>query len=84
LKLGSLLGITVIAWALILIEAYLLFDVIIPFAPPIHSLGSLTALALLKVVLTLGLGILWFVIIVSLTETYVMSRLRRHPPTSSA
>jgi len=84
MRTGSLVGITVIAWLLIIVEAYLLFDVIIPFAPPIHSLGSLTALALLKVALTFGLGILWFVVIVSLTQTYIMSRLKRRPPSASS
>ena len=84
MKLAPLVGIIVVAWILIMVEAYLLFDVIIPFAPPIHSLGSLTALALLKVLMTLGLGVLWFVVVVSLSETYVRSRLRHRPPTSSS
>ena len=82
MKLAYLVGITIIAWILILLEAYLLFDVIIAFAPPIHNLGSLTALALLKVAATLGLGILWFVVVISLSRTYVRSKLRHRPPTS--
>ena len=84
MKLWSLIGLTVTAWLLILFEAYLLFEGVIEFAPPIHSLGSLTALALLKVGLTFGLGIIWFVVIVSLSQAYVRSRLRSRPPTSSA
>jgi len=84
MRTSSLLWIIVIAWLLIIIEAYLFFNLIIPFAPPIHSLGIHTALALLKIVLTFGLGFLWFVVIVSLSETYVMSKLGSRPPTSSS
>lgn len=84
MRIGPLVGITIIAWLLIIIEAYLLFAVVIPFAPPIHTLGSLTALALLKLAVVFGLGVLWFVVIVTLSQTYVMSKLRRRPPTSSS
>jgi hypothetical protein len=84
MRLASLVGVAVVAWLLIIGEAYLFFGVIIPLGPPIHSLGIFTALALLKLGLTLGLGVLWFVAIVSLTEFYVRSRARRLPPTSSS
>lgn len=84
MRINYLVGIIVIAWVLIVLESYLLFDVIIPFAPPIHILGSFAALAILKVLMTFGLGILWFVVIVSLSQTYVMSRLSHRPPTSSS
>ena len=84
MKLSSLAGITIVAWILIIVETYLLFDVIIPFAPPIHVIGAFAALAILKVLMTLGLGILWFVVVVSLSRTYVRSKLRHRPPTSSS
>ena len=84
MRIVSLAVIAVIAWLLIMAEAYILFDFIIPFAPPIHTLGSLTATALLKVLMTLGLGALWFVVIISLSQAYVRSMLARRSPTSSS
>jgi hypothetical protein len=80
MKIAPLAGIIGIAWLLILVESYMFFDVIIPFSAPIHGVGSLTLLALLKVGLTFGLGILWFVVIIYLTRLYVRSELRRRPP----
>lgn len=84
MRLAPLAGIIIIAWLLVIAEAYMFFQIIIPFAPPVHVLGSLTLLALLKVVMTFALGILWFVVIVSLSRIYVRSKLRRQPPTSSS
>jgi len=80
----ALAGIAIVAWLLIVAESYLFFGVIIPLGPPIHSIGVFTALAILKLLLTLGLGIFWFVAIASLTELYARSMTKRLPPTSSS
>lgn len=80
----ALVGIALAAWLLIVAESYVFFGVIIPVGPPIHTLGVFTAIALLKLLLTLGLGVLWFVAIVSLTELYARSMAKRLPPTSSS
>lgn len=82
MRMGSLLGIVLAAWLLIIAESYVFFEYVIPL-PPIHSVGALTELALLKVGLTLGLGILWFAVIVSLTRFYFRSKLKRTPTVSS-
>jgi hypothetical protein len=84
LRLLPLIGISVVAWLLVIIETYLFFDVIIPLGPPIHTIGVFTAVALLKLALTFGLGVLWFVVIVSLTELYGRSRTKSPSPTASS
>jgi hypothetical protein len=84
LRLLPLAFISVIAWLLIIVETYVFFEVVIPLGPPIHSIGLFTALALLKLTLTLGLGVLWFAVILSLTELYGRAMERRPPPTSSS
>jgi hypothetical protein len=84
LRILPLVGISVVAWLLVIVETYLFFDVIIPLGPPIHTIGIFTAVALLKLGLTFGLGALWFVVIVSITELYGRSRMRSPAPTSSS
>ena len=80
----ALVGIALTAWFLIVAESYVFFGVIIPSGPPIHDIGVFTALAILKLLMTLGLGLLWFVAIASLTEFYARSMARRLPPTPSS
>lgn len=84
MRILPLVGISVVAWFLVILETYVFFDVIIPLGPPIHSIGVFTAVALVKIGLTLGLGVLWFVVIVSITELYARSRSRNPAPTSSS
>ncbi len=84
MRLAPLVGISIVAWLLIIVETYLFFGVIVPLGPPIHSIGVFTAIALLKVGLTLGLGLLWFVVIVFLTRLYARSRDTHRSPTSSS
>jgi hypothetical protein len=84
MRLAPLVGLVVVAWLLIIGEVYVFFDVILAFVPPIHELGSLTALALLKVVATLGLGAVWFLVMSTLAELYTRSRLRSRSPTPSS
>lgn len=84
MRLLPIAGIIAVAWLLIIGEVYLFFNVILPFAPPIHELGSLTLLALLKVASTLGLGALWFVVMSTLAELYTSSKLRSRTPRPSS
>ncbi len=84
MRLAPLMGIFVVAWLLIILETYIFFGVIIPLGPPIHSVGVFTAIALLKLALTFGLGALWFAVIASITGLYARSRARAPPPTSSS
>jgi hypothetical protein len=84
LRLPPLIGISVVAWLLVIVETYVFFDVIIPLGPALHSIGVFTAIALLKIALTFGLGLLWFVVIVTLTELYERSLERHLPPTPSS
>ena len=80
----ALVGIALAAWLLIVVESYVFFAIIIPFGPPIHTVGIFTAVALLKLLLTFGLGALWFFAIASLTGLYAKSMARRLPPSSSS
>ena len=84
MRILPLVGISVVAWFLVILETYLFFDVIIPLGPPIHSIGVFTAVALGKLLLTFGLGALWFFVIVSLTQLYARSGRKSPPPTSSS
>jgi len=80
MRLAPLMLMTAVAWLLILVESYIFFIFIVPF-PPIHEIGVLTQLALLKVGLTFGLGVAWFAIMFSLRYFYVRSRIRARTPT---
>jgi hypothetical protein len=80
----ELAAIIVVAWLMIIGEVYVFFDVILAFTPPLHELGALTALGLLKVVATLGLGVLWFLVMSALAELYTRSKVRTLPPTPSS
>lgn len=84
MRLLPIIGIMGAAWLLIIAETYVFFGVVLEFAPPISELGRLTALALLKVFLTLSLGAIWFLVILFLTELYISSKLRSRTPTSSS
>ena len=84
MRILPLVGIVLIAWGLIMGEVFLFFEVIIEFAPPIHELGSLTGLAVLKVGATLGLGVLWFVVMSYLARLYTSSKLKGRTPTPSS
>ena len=84
MKLAPLIGIEVVAFLLILGETYLFFVAIVPLGPVPHSLAVYTAITLLKVGLTFGLGVLWLAVMVSLTRLYVRSRLRSRTPTPSS
>ena len=84
MKLAPLIWIEVAAFLLIIGETYLFFAAVVPLGPVPHGLTEYTAVALLKVGLTFGLGVLWLVVMVSLTRLYVRSRLKTQIPTSSS
>ncbi len=79
MRLAPLMVMTTTAWLLILVESYIFFMFIVPF-PPIHEIGALTLLALLKVALTLSLGVAWFAIMFFLRYFYVRSRAGARSP----
>ena len=84
MKLAPLIGIEAVAFLLIIGETYLFFMAIIPLGPVPHNPAVYTAITLLKVGLTFGLGLLWLAVMVSLTRFYVRSRLRTRTPTPSS
>lgn len=84
MRLLPLIGISLVAWLLVILETYVFFGVIIPLGPPIHTMGVFTAVALLKLALTFGLGVVWFVVIGYLTQYYGRSRAKTPSPTSSS
>ncbi len=79
MRLAPLIVMTTTAWLLILVESYIFFIFIVPF-PQIHEIGALTLLALLKVGLTLSLGVAWFAIMFLLRSLYVRSRAGARSP----
>ncbi|MGD0477496.1 MAG: hypothetical protein ABSB29_04935 [Nitrososphaerales archaeon] len=84
MKLAPLIGIEVVAFLLIVGETYLFFMAIVPLGPVPHDLAVYTAITLLKVGLTFGLGVLWLAVMVLLTRFYVRSKLRTLTPTPSS
>jgi len=84
LKLAPLIGIEIAAFLLVVGETYLFFVAIVPLVAIPHGLTEYTAVTLLKLGLTFGLGVLWLVVMVALTRLYVRSKLRTRPPTPSS
>jgi hypothetical protein len=84
MKLAPLIGIEAVAFLLIIGETYLFFMAIVPLGPVPHDPTVYTAIALLKVGLTFGLGVLWLVVMVLLTRYYVKSKLRTQTPRPSS
>ncbi len=71
----SLYMIVLVAWFLVLGESFVLFEIIIPASPRIHSVGALTLFGLAKILMTFALGVLWFVVIGWMRNRYVKSKL---------
>ncbi len=84
MKFIPIFAMIVVAWLLIIGEVYVFFNVIVAYAPPLHQVGSLTALGLLKVGATLGLGVLWFAVMSVLARAYTSSKVRPRPPKPSS
>ena len=83
LKLAPLMVIEVAAFLLIIGETYAFFTFVILFGPFPHNLGEYTVDAIARVILTAGLGVLWFLVVLGLTRLYVRSKTRSAPTPSS-
>jgi hypothetical protein len=84
LRLAPLLAVEVAAFLLIIGETYFFFTIVVPIGSFPHNLGEYTGYALLKVILTVGLGILWFLVMIGMTRVYVRSKLRSLTPKPSS
>jgi hypothetical protein len=83
MKLLPLFVIESAAFLLILAETYFFFDFVVPLGPIGHSLTEYTGFAFLKVVLIVGLGVFWFVVMIGMTRLYVRARVESSPKPSS-
>jgi hypothetical protein len=83
MRLAPLIGIEVVAFLLILAEAYVFFNVVVPLGPIPHNLWEYTGYGLLKVVLIVGLVVVWFLVMIQLTRVYTRSKLNPSPRPSS-
>jgi hypothetical protein len=70
----ALLVMVSLAWLLILALTLLFFEAILPAFPHIHDIGVFTAVALLKIFLTLALGGTWVVVMAYVRRVFVRSR----------
>lgn len=84
MRLPPLVGIEAVAFLLIVGEAYVFFTTIVPLGSIPHDPFEYTGLALLKIVLTLGLVFLWFLVMLAMTRLYVRSKLRPRTPKPSS
>lgn len=84
MRTTPLIVIELAAFLLIILVSYVFFVYIVPIGPLPHDPLEYTADALLKVVLTFGLGLLWLVVILGLARFYVRSRLGTPTPTPSS
>ena len=83
MKLLPLLLIETVAFLLIIAETYVFFILVVPLGPIPHSITEYTSFALLKVVLILVLGAVWFLVLNGLTNLYVKSKIGSSPRPSS-
>ena len=83
MKLAPLFGVEAVAFLLIIAETYLFFNFVVPLGPIPHSLPAYTGLTLVKLMLSLALVALWFVVMIGLTRIYVRAKIRSAPRPSS-
>lgn len=83
MRLLPLFLIEAAAFLLIIGETFVFFSFIVPLGGLPHTLTEYTTLALLKLGLTAGLGVLWFGVVLGLTRLYVRSRVANLPRPSS-
>jgi hypothetical protein len=83
LKLLPVFLIEATAFLLIIAETYFFFDFVVPVGSISHSLSGYTLSALLKLGLTFGLVVLWFVVMIGMTRLYIRSKTRSAPRSSS-
>ena len=84
MKLAPLVAVEVAAFLLIIGETYFFFNFVVPVGSIPHDPLEYTGYALLKILLTVGLGVLWFLVMVGMTRGYVRSRLRSESPRPSS
>jgi len=84
LKLVPLILIEFAAFLLIVGETYAFFEFVILFGGIPHNLSTFTIAAVMRVTLTAGLGVLWFLVMIGLTRLYVRSKLRSLTPKPSS
>ena len=84
MKLGSLILIELAAFLLIIGETYAFFEFVVIFGPIPHNFGDYTLDAVARILLTVGLGLLWFLVMLGLTRVYVRSKLKSPTPTPSS
>jgi len=73
-----------VAFLMIIGETYFFFGVVVPLGPVPHNLETYTGYAGLKLLLTFGLGVSWFLVMLALTRLYVRTRLRHRTPKPSS
>ena len=83
MRLAPLIGIEVVAFLLIIAETYVFFNVVVPLGPIPHDLLEYTGYGLLKVLLIIGLGVVWFLVMLEMTRLYTRSKLSPSPRPSS-
>ena len=84
MRLAPLVGIEAVAFLLIIGEAYVFFTAIVPVGSIPHNPLEYTGFALLKIALTLGLVVLWFLVMLAMTRLYVRSKLAPRTPRPSS
>ena len=84
MKIAPLIAIEVTAFLLIIVESYAFFEFVVIFGPIPHSLGDYTFDAVARILLTAGLVLLWFLVMLGLTRVYVRSKLRSLTPRPSS
>ncbi len=84
MKLAPLILIELAAFLLIIGETYAFFEFVVIFGPIPHNLGDYTFDAVARVILSVGLGLLWVLVMLGLTRVYVRSRLRSPSPRLSS
>ena len=83
MRLLPLFLIETVAFLLIIAETYVFFIFVVPLGGLPHTLTEYTSFALLKVVLILVLGGVWFLVLDELTNLYVKSKVGTSPRPSS-
>jgi len=83
MRLAPLIGIEVVAFLLIIAETYVFFNVVVPLGPIPHNLLEYTGYGLLKFLLIVGLGVVWFLVVLEMTRLYTRSKLSPSPRLSS-
>jgi hypothetical protein len=83
MKLGSLIGIEVVAFLLIIAETYIFFNVIPALGPIPHNPLEYTLSGLLKILSIVALVVVWFLGMLELTRIYTRSKLSLSPRPSS-